>query len=895
MRQFIKYIDNKVTTKNVDKLHNLLFNCCSSISHILKQKTNIDKKKFIELFSNIFASRLNYNQVYNQINNQINGIVTGNADTFNQYIANRNNLFEKTDKNLKENVSKNIIIQNENYFTVPIPTKSCSNNFYDNYILFETPNISDFVHYRIGVNIYKHGALSIDNYNFPILPSNKIITNLEINQHIRQWIRAIYSNFYNIKPNSDFLLYMFLTDMLKLIISNVDTNVKSAYRNLGLIMLDRVRFNSGGVKEIKYLREGNSPLPNSGKKDEMIEMFTGCSNRAFGNNGLRPYTLWYAIVLAIDDPKLIENQLEHCIADLTMDFPMIQDYTCLLDMLSEKYKIKYLKYTLKPKIDLDYTCYLTLDDTSETGGYKIISHKVSKRSNTICDPKFVITGEAYSMLSKEKIISCPICIKKLTINDFALINPKMVDKEDCYVCTDAIDWFKTSNHDVISPTSMFQTIDSKGNFTDTYSANTLLPIDVLNFNTKSYEIKDFTLAKTMDKTCIEITTSDDFTNVISKNYGFLRCMDWSNMCIAGGFMKSILLNQTVNDIDLFLYAINKEDIPKKINHIISVLKNYYPDKYVLLAQKKDNHVIEILIIDIIDIDDYFRADNTTKFINWKFKDEYEEPEPEPDPETEILNVKRTSDAIKTVVFQDQDPEKVNNVKSTKDNYFNQLKNKNYSREILSKFRIVTKIQIITKEKQNINDIIDNFDLSSCMVAYDGSKILFNEKGYLSFKYMINVFYKNYNNINLSRLIKYFNNGFNIVLHNHSNDSCDLCNNFVHYDNSKQNKIKYNDFNCHFQNTNVNFGIVDSFEFIKTEPETEDTDNISNSFKYTTITGDKCNNKALIYLLRYAEMKNSTEKNNIIWDIYDLNKDNNIFNTFLSYVEDLEIKMYSVDI
>lgn len=885
LRKFIKHIDNLITcTEDVHTLNNLLFNCCSTICQIIKYKTNISKNNIIELFARIFSIRMNYTDVYNRINNQVNGIIEGKASSYNQYISNRNDLFERTDQDLKENVSKSIVVFNENYFTIPLPTKNSSLDYYDDFIIFECSNLMKFEEYKIGLNVYNQGSLRVDSYSVPILPNINITTNLATNQHIRQWIRAIYSNFYGIKPNSDELLYMFLTDMLKVIISSVGDQVKKAYRNLGLIMLDRARFNSGGVKEIKFLRDGNAPLPNSEIKQEMKEIFDKCSFRGFGKAKLEPYTLWYAIILAINDPILITNQLEYCKENITQDFPNLQDMTQLLELVKKKYNIKCTKYVIDTHVELDYTCYVTLDDTTETGGYKILSHNVSKNSPTICDPRFVMCNEALEMLKQNNNLKCPLCMKRLTEKDLAIISAKSnVIKQDKIKIevnyNNIITWFRTDNNIVISPTHIINTITTSGYYDTIFSNSNLLPIDMLDFRVKAYDVADYMIMKSTDRQHIEIKTSVQFRSMLSKNYGFLNCMNWNNICLAGGFIRSMLFNQEVNDIDLFMYGLNEEATLNKVRYIANVLQNYFYDKYVLIANKKDTKVIELLIMDIVSTNDVYKkfVTDADKLV-WEASDDEEEAESE--------KVIRNEEKSKEM--------------HDKRYYFDNLKARNTNEKILSKFRVLHKIQIIIQEHIDIYDVINNFDLTSSMAAYDGNKLLFNEQGYASYKYMFSVIRKDYGYSTLSRLIKYYNYGFALAFHQHNANvaNCNLCKNYEVFPKSKNSLFKYREIRGQQSNPveglilSNNIRLIPNLTIKSGITEEESATKVINRKGYYPCLSGNGTEKALINLLKYVEIKNSVETNNIIWDVYDLCSDNDIIIKFLEYVKAVD---YDCDI
>ena len=71
---------------------------------------------------------------------------------------------------------------------------------------------------------------------------------------------------------------------------------------------------------------------------------------------------------------------------------------------------------------LNYNCPITLDDTSTTGGYRLLEHR--SKTGVVCSPMFVLSEVGYMELvhSQEKCV-CPVCYAKLNENNFAKVLP----------------------------------------------------------------------------------------------------------------------------------------------------------------------------------------------------------------------------------------------------------------------------------------------------------------------------------------------------------------------------------------------------------------------------------------------------------------------------------------
>jgi hypothetical protein len=899
LKGFINYIDNLVLkTKKIQKLYDLLYYCCFVIAQIIKTNSSIIRNNIVELFARIFSIKLDYLQIIEKINDEIDAINDGHASTRNEYVIDINHKkrkfnapsfkFKSCNDKFKNNISNYISTQSASYLSIPlaITNKNNHNDYCNEYLVLQVSNLYKFKNYKMGFSNYCYGALSWENNALPIIPKSDITT---INytdsnsKSIVNWIKRIYSNYYGIKRSSNLLVYMFLTEMVKIIISDATEDVKNSCRYIGSIMLNEIKF-SNKTKTIMFLESNN--ILSSIQMTKMEQILELCSNRAFGNqNKISAYTLWYAIILSFvsSESVIVNNQLSLCQVDITKDFGIIDPKT-LLFALGDKYKIKCNKKVIKEDNNLDYTCYITLDDTTDTGGYKVASHR--NNNNTMCDPNFVLAEDGFESLKKFKKLGCPLCGKSLKESEFIKIGPKNNEEEieetesKIYNISNR---FEVNNHTILEPTKMISIINEQGYYDNIYKDKKLLPVDLLDFTTKSYDFVDTTIVKSVNKRqYLGIKTSEEFTKLLTPDYEFLKHLDWKNICIAGGFIKSILFNQTINDIDIFMYDINEDEISSKVEQIISILQSYFPQKFFLLANKKDTQVLEILIMDVVSIEASYNE--------------------------LILNTGTNQDPPDTKM------------------YFETLTSGKIDPALLSKFQVLHKIQLITKSNNSIFDIINNFDLISSMVAFDGKQLLFNEAGYLSYKYMFNVVRKEYNYISLGRLIKYYDCGFNIVFHEHNNcdkNNCTLCNT---YDTCKINRsrrymtsVLYREISMYnvgtkYKNNNIlkafkinlkkqkivleepvqnddvgaigavgNVGSVGNVGTVGASGSSEQNKPLSSGY-YPSLTASGTKN-ALSTLIKYAEFKNKQEANNIIWKVYRSNNDINMSRDFLAHVND----------
>jgi len=97
------------------------------------------------------------------------------------------------------------------------------------------------------------------------------------------------------------------------------------------------------------------------------------------------------------------------------------------------------------------------------------------------------------------------------------------------------------------------------------------------------------------------TISDnDFNMEFSKKtYDLLTYINWSNVVVAGGSIVNIITKSgaKLNDIDLFVYGLDKEKGLAKIDHIINAIKQKASDLNYETRVYMNDHVINIYVFD----------------------------------------------------------------------------------------------------------------------------------------------------------------------------------------------------------------------------------------------------------------------------------------------------------
>ncbi|ARF10696.1 hypothetical protein Hokovirus_2_223 [Hokovirus HKV1] len=830
LKKFIKYIANNII--NVDDYDTLCYKLSITIYQLLKtdkinnNKINndkINKQNMIELFAKILSIKYNYQTTYLNLYYLVNKVDSGTASTLNEYITNRNKLFDKTNDDLFENVASNIS-GNLGFTSIIIP----NNN---EYIMLDFINSQYFDEYYTNYHTFNNAAIMTNKYRIPIIPKILDLNNTTLNQHIRQWIRALYSNIYNISPGSDVLLYQFLAHVLLINMSNIDPIY---YNNLALIMLYRVRFGTG-IREFEYLSSYNKPSLNLGSEKEMLDTFELVFDNVFNYKfPYHYYTLWYAFIGCLNNTELTLSQETVLWDFIIKDFPELKqkdvnNYKIILSSLKKLYpvNIKIYDYVINNNYkNLDYTCYITLDNTEETGGYKINNHYIQKNLKIICDPRFIISKEAYDSLhnmNKNGLFNCPICRRKLDLNNFIPI-PKKCDLDndndnnndnnnrDINNIIDNLDLNFPKDQEIINLSNIYKNIEN--GFNDPlFKDNNILSINNLNFNTKAFKFSDQVFHnKKLAK--INIFTSEKFNKIVENSkYKFARYLNYDGICIAGGFIKSILLNTQINDIDIFTYGLNKEQIIAKIKHIYDIVQKYCDYDHIILINKKNNNVLEMLL---------------------------------------LKNKTHLNDIKNIIANYDSDNYDSDDSDNDSDNdNDNNNKEMDLEKKLIKGTDIECKIQIIIRPNESPFSIVQNFDLNSCRLIYDGNKVYFTEKSFYAYKYMINMLdIKDFDKYSFQRFVKYHDSGFGIC-----------SGNMVHSD--KNNMIDYDIFKMEYSKN-------DDVYIIENLKKNTIIKNCNNNSYYSSLNGND-----LSQFFTYFK-----SENDIIYKIYNVN-DNNIIDDFLN--------------
>ncbi|AYV78949.1 MAG: hypothetical protein Edafosvirus57_2, partial [Edafosvirus sp.] len=740
-RQFINYLEDyikKIGDDNENTMIKLIHELSLTVSYITKGKSHQLQRMVIDMFCELFAETKVYKVIRKMLLSEIDNHNCGKATTFQGYKRNREKVFETAQLLLYSDVKTSISHQ-ENKKYASLIMRSIDGN--DVIIKMAGKNMCEKI--MLADKTYNNAGCRIGKYHIPLLPINIILDHDIYDQCVRQWIRANYAKKYGINAASDLLLYYFLADSLRVFLSDVSTELKTCYKDLVYLMLDRKRFGTT-FTEYSYLMT-NPPAPVIGSENKinhiLLKSMEHIGLAKNNNEPHSPFVFWYAFILALGDKELIKSQLIYCKNDISKDNLSVDN---LLDEIKNKIKtIKEMDYS-NIMSNYDYTCYITLEDISEAGGYVFPSHKLSKKIT--CSPNMILSEEAYQTL--ENNIRCPICYTNIKTDSLKKIKPKYeVEKQDKNSHTNTLPdldepYYNVTKYELVTITE------------DEYKKDLieqLIPMEKCNFDTISYNIDKPYIQEPMGTRSIEVKIQEEFTKLIDYKYGFLNKINFENVCLAGGFCRSILLKQKLKDFDFFIFGENHEQVFQRlISEIMMEIKKLYPKNKFLIMYKHLFNVYEI--VSISDPNNFFKEDYVLdNFKQYDFKSLHKfDQNIIIDPKTGKVYKRKFKKLIQT----ETDTEKIENVDFS--NYFEDGD--------ITGIKMSYRFQFILTKNNSIKSILNNFDFYPCRVAWDGKTTWFTDKSAKAYKYMINIINENnYSTLFDYRLGKYFTYGFSIVL------------------------------------------------------------------------------------------------------------------------------------
>jgi hypothetical protein len=417
--QFVRYIIDLVKSNkdDEDQLLKIVQSLSASIRVLTKDKPLTIVGNIVKTFCNMFMNTvLDPTMVEFILADTIRLEKQGQTAVFSEYRSKMKDFYKQAQQLIQQNTQKAIGLDGE-FISFPIDGKIVTGH---------SNMVSETI--RLNKAAFPSSSVKINNLTIPVVPLLTQNPSPIADQCLRQYIRAIISRQYNIDEMGDVVIYMVLGIVLRVVANpNVNEKVKQAYRHLGNVMMRKKRLNSDAT-EISRLEEGELPVPNNGK----IESFYGFMTTVSNNLGIKcePMALWYLMCLALGNKKLETKQYIHCAEALGKSFPNIV-VTELLNHVSNLLQ-PVESHEMPISSTYDYKCIITLEDTTQTGGYKIQSH--TSLTGTTCSPIFVISESGFQLMFNvnnnfnqtdySQNVMCPICYEHLKVEQFEHVEPK---------------------------------------------------------------------------------------------------------------------------------------------------------------------------------------------------------------------------------------------------------------------------------------------------------------------------------------------------------------------------------------------------------------------------------------------------------------------------------------
>lgn len=252
-----------------------------------------------------------------------------------------------------------------------------------------------------------------------------------------------------------------------------------------------------------------------------------------------------------------------------------------------------------------------------------------------------------------------------------------------------------------------------------YSSNTYFGPQYESFILDNKIIVDPTSSSRM-----RVFSANEFNEATKFKYPFLSDLDMSNVVLAGGFCRSILLKQQMKDFDFFFHGCDNyvNRMKKLMLDIMKSIKNHNKEARFAMFYKPKFNVFEMSVF--VDPHNHINKDfNLDNFEKYEF--------------LSLKNFTRRTVPHGPNYFEDNDEHGV---------------------------KMLYRLQFIMCKFNDVKSVFDTFDFFPSMVAYDGQNVYFTEKSLMAYHYMINeIRLFGGSDLFRHRINKYFKYGFSIVL------------------------------------------------------------------------------------------------------------------------------------
>ena len=648
-----------------------------SVYYLTRDKTYQHQMSIIDLFSNMFKDADNvYCDVRKLLLEEVNNHMTGKSTTFTDISKNKYQDLENTNISLMQDVNGSIIdktLDSMHKYSFLIRDGA------QMYVIRSTNDMADV---RMGKVTYKNSGVRTQvndrSLAIPIMFRPDLANKSSISSSL-QWLLINYARVLNVSPSNEYIYYYFLADAyIVLSINNELSEIGELYRSYVKILLDSKPHGSKKSIIQNVLDNMKACIP--------YYVLESCASYAGLN--MRPLTLFYLLMNEFIVPHFTKDETKQefmvslatfCEPHIKTDLPNIKSNTFFAN------------------------CKISLKNVNDKEFYVINSHKFSD-TNIDCGSKII----------DESTSRCTLCgsnagrvlIEKMTLD----VNFTEDLKRSFYL--------DESRH-----VNLGQLDGEKGD-------EQLIIPETFIIDNESVELSNIMIVDPISSSSMRVKNQEEFVSLTYQKYPFLKDLDFSNVALCGGFVRSILLKQQMKDFDFFFYGLDENDYRERFyslaEDLINNIRKHDPKIKFGMFFKPMFNVFELICFEdpTNHIDEEFTLEN---FDQYKFKS--------------LKKYRR-------------DGTKKN---SENDEYYFE---DNDDKGIKMRYRI----QFILCKYESIHAILKSFDMYPSKVAFDGKQVYFTQKSLLAYRHMINeISLDGGSDLFKSRLSKYFKYGFSIVL------------------------------------------------------------------------------------------------------------------------------------
>jgi hypothetical protein len=783
-----------------------------TIYHYIKGNNQISQKGLVDLFCKMYEkfdridsfrgpnNKTIYEKVRKLLTNEVDNHVAGKSTTFTSARKNRSRKVEDTNLSLMAGVSKAVmgdsIDENSAFYTLPIRSESGMK-------IYEVSN-TDLTAYAIGKTAFKSGCVRIGRYDMPLL--------FPIGEGCRsaanQWIRTVYSRTLNISPSNPYIYYYMMLDCLA-VRQSKNQDLIRLYESYLATFLNEELFDTNRkfIDTIVY----NEKVKLKYNVIKGAQLYSGLN--------LNPLTLfWLSITTYVlphfgskteEDRKkrsrFIKGIYSICAKQVFLNLITEAKREDYRDTPSSALVDEVVWDTARDELIEMIKMNIQIDSIAGSNLLQMLDHTFGD-SSIVCPSRAMTLSD--DLLEKQRIagnnavqIECDVCGSSQELVLTARTDNTVLETEELWLSERTV--FSGWTNPVVD--SMLRV--NLGLLTGENTDTELITPENFEPGAEFIHMDNIMITDPISSSRMRVTTQEEFRSGAYGKYPFLKGLDFTNVALAGGFCRSILLKQEMKDFDFFFYGL-KDD-------------SAYEDRFqsfvvdLVNSVRKTNHLRKQNVkfcamfkptFNVFELICYLDPTNHIDS-NFSLKDFHEngfksmrryngEVDEIGAHDTAFVNeVNDNGDAVERIAKKkkvpkwknpDEDSDYDSDEESDDYDDYDQppaKKSDAYFEDGDSKgIRMLHRFQFILCKYDDKFGITQSFDLFPSKTVFDNERVYFTPKSLVAHQYMINeIMLDGGSDLFKHRVSKYFKYGYSIVLPpNHRNWYDDRYQNMYNY-------------------------------------------------------------------------------------------------------------------